>query len=124
MTDSSNHDGERPHVNRHARGKRPEFYETPGVDQLFSMVMVLASELTVMRDRIDAQERVASAQGVDLAAAIDALELGEDALHEREAWRQDFLNRLFYVAQKDVAEVAARETADGFTETIRDIAVN
>lgn len=124
MTDDSSEGGERPHVNRHSRGKRPEFYSTPGVDQLFSMVMVLASELNVMRDRIDAQERVAKEQGVDLAAAIDGLELGENALQEREAWRQDFLNRLFYVAQKDVAEVAGRETTDGFTETIRDIAVN
>ena len=124
MTDDSSESGERPHVNRHSRGKRPEFYDTAGVDQLFSMVMVLASELNVMRDRIDAHERVAREKGVDLAAAIDGLELDEDALQEREAWRQDFLNRLFYVAQKDVAEVAASETADGFTETIRDIAVN
>ncbi|MEQ8515924.1 MAG: hypothetical protein RIC38_10005 [Chromatocurvus sp.] len=125
MTDSTQgHDGDRPHVNRHAKGKRPEFYDTPGVDQLFSMVMVLASELTVMRDRIDAQERVARQQGVDLAAGIETLELDEEALHEREAWRQDFLRRLFYVAGKDAAEVAARETATSFTETIRDIAVN
>lgn len=125
MTDSTHDNGAgRPHVNRHAKGKRPEFYDTPGVDQLYSMVMVLASELTVMRDRIDAQERVAKQQGVDLAAAIDALELDDAALHDREAWRQDFLNRLFYMAQKDAAEVAARETADGYTETIRDIAIN
>lgn len=125
MTDSTQgNEGDRPHVNRHARGKRPEFYDTPGMDQLFSMVMVLASEMTVMRDRIDAQERVARQQGLDLAAGIEALELDEDALHEREAWRQDFLSRLFYVAGKDAAEVAAQETATSFTETIRDIAVN
>lgn len=124
MTDNQhNSGGDRPQVNRHARGKRPGFYDTPGVDQLFSMVMVLASELTVMRDRMDAQERVALQQGVDLAAAIDDLELDEDALQEREAWRQDFFNRLFYVAQKDVAEAAARETSTGFSETIRDIAM-
>ena len=52
---------------RHARGKRPEFYDTPGLDQAMSMIMVLANEISVIHDRLDSSERVAKAHGLDLA---------------------------------------------------------
>ncbi len=109
-------------VNRHAKGKRPSFYESKGEDQLMSMVMVLASELNVLRDRVDAQERVAKQHGIDLAAGIEKLELDEDALHEREAWRQGFMSRLFYIARKEAHEASEGETSKGFNSTIEEIA--
>jgi len=113
---------ERPHVIRHSRGKRPEFYDTPGLDHAMSMIMVLASELTVLRDRLDSAERVAKAQGLDLAAGIEALQLDQDALEAREAWRQDFLSRLFYLTSKDSAEAAEAQTSDAYQQTIREVA--
>lgn len=109
-------------INRHAKGKRPTFSESKGVDQLTSMVMVLASELTVLRDRMDAQERVAKHHGIDLAAGIDELTLDEAALQEREAWRQAFMQRLFYLATKEAQEAAMGETKTGYTSAIDDIA--
>lgn len=115
---------DRPHVIKDAKGKRPQFYEQPGVDQLMSMVMVLAGEVCMLRDRMDAQERVARAQGIDLAAGIEALELDEAALQAREAYRQDFLDRLFYLARKEANEAAAQENDESYRATIADIAVN
>jgi hypothetical protein len=112
----------RPHVIRDAKGKRPEFFDAPGLDQAMSMIMVLASELTVLRDRLDSAERVAKGQGIDLAAGIEALELDQASLETREAWRQDFLGRLFYVARKDASEAAAAESAEGYRQVIEDIA--
>jgi hypothetical protein len=113
---------ERPHVIRHARGKRPEFYETPGLDQAMSIIMVLASELSTLRDRLDSAERVAKANGLDLAAGIETLVLDQDALEEREARRQDFLGRLFYLTSKDAAEAAEAQTAEGYRKTIEEVA--
>ncbi len=117
-------DDTRPHVIRDARGKRPDFYPTEGLDHAMSMIMVLANELSVLHDRLDSAERVAKAQGMDLAAGIEALVLDQDALEAREAWRQDFLARLFYLARKDASEAAQADTEDGFRRTIEDIAVN
>jgi hypothetical protein len=113
---------ERPHAIRHARGKRPEFYGTPGLDHAMSMIMVLASELNVLRDRLDSAERVAKAQGLDLAAGIEALQLDQQALEEREAWRQDFFARLFYLTTKDAAEAAEAQTTDAYNRTIEEVA--
>lgn len=115
---------DRPHVIKDAKGKRPQFFPTEGVDQLLSMVMVLANEVAVLHDRIDAGERVAKQHGIDLAAGIEALTLDPAALEAREAWRQDFLDRLFYLARKEASEAAAAETEEGFRATIADIAVN
>jgi len=113
---------ERPHTIRHARGKRPEFYTTPGLDQAMSMIMVLANEMAVLHDRLDSAERVAKASGIDLAAGIEALQLDQDALETREAWRQDFLGRLFYLQLKDADEARNAATREGYDATIADIA--
>ena len=115
-------DDYRPQVIRDARGKRPEFYPTQGLDHAMSMIMVLANELSVLHDRLDSAERVAKAQGLDLAAGIEALELDQAALEAREAWRQDFLARLFYLARKEANEAAEAETEQDYRTTIEDIA--
>jgi hypothetical protein len=112
----------RPHAFRHARGKRPQFYDTAGLDQAMSMIMVLANELCVVRDRLDSAERVAKASGLDLATGIETLEFDQAALEEREERRQEFLRRLFYVQLKDADEAAQAQTAESFTRTIEEIA--
>ncbi|MDE1149797.1 MAG: hypothetical protein PW843_24870 [Azospirillaceae bacterium] len=113
---------ERPHVVKDAKGKRPNFYDTPGLDQAVSMIMVLANELSVLRDRLDSAERVAKAGGLDLAAGIETLVLDQAALEEREARRQDFLERLFYLQRKEAAEAAQAETTERFNSAIDEIA--
>jgi hypothetical protein len=113
-----------PEIIKDARGKRPDFYESEGVDNLLSMVMVLASEVTVLRDRIDSHERVAKAAGIDLSAGVEDLELDEEALQSRESWRQSFFERLFYLARKQANEAQASETRESYRKTIEDIAVN
>lgn len=112
-----------PRVIRDAKGKRPAFYGTPGLDQAMSMILVLASEVAVLHDRLDSAERVAKHRGVDLAAEIEALALDTAARESREAWRQDFLSRLYYVLRKEAGEAAAGDTHTGYRQTIEDIAV-
>ncbi|PVX30713.1 hypothetical protein [Sphingomonas pokkalii] len=116
MTDTSK-------MRRDARGKRPGFYDTPGMDQVMSMVMVLASEVSVLADDIDLMQRVAAGQGIDLKAGMAAIELDQAALEEREARRQALLDRLFYLMRKEAHELAAQETSDSYIRTIDEIAL-
>lgn len=113
---------DQPKVIRDAKGKRPEFFETPGVDHAMSMIMVLANEMSVLRDRLDSAERVAKANGMDLAAGIESLHLDQEALEERELRRQDFLGRLFYMMRKEADEAAKGVSAANYNATIEDIA--
>lgn len=108
---------------RDAKGKRPQFYDSPALDQMMSMLMVLAGEVSVLADHIDSIERVAAKNGLDLAGGIATLELDQAALEQRESRRQAMLDRLFYVMRKQAAEAAAAETAEGYLKTIDEIAV-
>ncbi|TRW14426.1 hypothetical protein [Glacieibacterium frigidum] len=110
-------------MTRSAQGKRPHFYETPALDQMMSMIMVLAGEVSVLADHIDSIERVAAANGLDLRAGIASLALDQVALEEREARRQALLGRLFYLMRKEAAEAEAAETAEGYAAVIDEIAV-
>ena len=111
-------------LERNARGKRPLFYDTPGMDEAMSMILVLANELSVVRDRLDSVERVAAAKGLVLEAEIEAYEPDQPVLEARELRRQDFLARLYYLARKQAAEVAGGDSAERYTSAIDDIAVN
>lgn len=107
---------------RHAKGKRPNFYETPGLDQAMSMILVLASEFAALRERIDTLEHVLSDHGIDAAAAIEAHVPSTEVLAARERWRQAFLARLYYLARKDAADAARGDTDSRFRDTIEAIA--
>ncbi|MEY2884604.1 MAG: hypothetical protein RL490_2328 [Pseudomonadota bacterium] len=107
-------------LRRNARGKRPQFHDAPGLDQAMSMILVLAQEFSALRDRLDTVERVASAAG--LGAAIEAYRPPQAVLEEREARRQAFLERLYYLARKDAAEAAENDSSELFTAALDDIA--
>jgi hypothetical protein len=110
-------------VIRNARGKRPQFYATPGLDQAMSMIMVLANELMVVRDRLDTVEQVAAGKGLVLDAEIEAYEPDQAVLERREARRQDFLDRLYYLARKEAAELATNDTGERYRQALDAIAV-
>lgn len=111
-------------LERNARGKRPIFYDTPGLDEAMSMIMVLANELSVVRDRLDTVEKVAAAKGILLDADIEAFEPDHATLEARELRRQDFLARLFYLARKQAAELQTNDSAERYSKALDDIAVN
>lgn len=111
-------------LERNARGKRPQFYDSPGLDEAMSMIMVLAGDLMVLRDRLDTVEKVAAAKGIVLDAEIEAFEPDQPTLEARELRRQDFLARLFYLARKQAAELQTGDSAERYSSALDDIAVN
>lgn len=111
-----------PSLPRTIRGTRPTFFETPGVDDAFSMILVLAQEFTIMRERMDTAERIMARHGIDLATEIDAMPLEEDLLKQREADRQAFYDRLFFIQKQRRAELDARHSDASFLETIEKVA--
>ena len=111
-----------PKVNREARGKRPMFYEAEGLDQAMSMILVLAEEMMVMRDRFDTMERIAAAKGLVLEQEIEDYQPDQGVLAAREQRRQDFLARLYYLMRKEAKELADNDSAERYTKALDDIA--
>lgn len=109
-------------MKRESRGKRPQFYEKPALDQMMSMIMVLAGECSVLADEVDSMKRVFANRGIDLAGEMAALRLDEAALEAREARRQQMLGRLFYLVRKEAAEAAGNETSETYVAALDEIA--
>jgi len=55
-----------------ASGRRPAFFGQDGVDQLASMVLELATELWVVKERLYAIEAAAQGLGLPLRQAVEA----------------------------------------------------
>lgn len=111
-----------PSLPRTVRGTRPAFFETPGVDDAMSMILVLAQELTVLRERLDSAERVMARRGIDLATDIEALELDDELLKAREIERQAFYDRLFFIHKQRRAELEQKHSEKTYLDTLDKVA--
>lgn len=111
-----------PVLPRTIRGKRPEFFATEGVDEVMSMVLVLAQEMAVMRERLDTAERVMARRGIDLAAEIEAFEADQTVLREREEALQSFYERLFYFSRQRKFELENQFGDEEYIGTLKEVA--
>jgi hypothetical protein len=105
---------------RTPKGIKPAYFADPATDKLLQMVITLAGELSVMRDRLDLVERVAEAGGAFDRAAIERFALSAEAVAERDAARQDFIARVLRVVQQDLEQITNPD-ARGFAELVAEL---
>lgn len=108
--------------NKIIKGKRPVIYETPGVDYLMHMVMVLAQELAVSRDRLDTLEQVAAENACFTQADIEGYRPSQAVLEKREADRQQLFSSLFSILSQEAADLQNGETDKKFKQVIAELA--
>jgi len=101
---------------RHTRNSRPQFFADQGVDQMMSVVLGIAQELSVLRDRVDSIERLLDAKGSVTRAELEAFRPDAGAEAERQQRRADYLQRIFrairHEAGQYTSEDAERHTAE------------
>lgn len=107
---------------RFSRGKRPDFYQVEGVDEAMSMILTLASEFTIMRDRMETIELLLAKNGQLTSLDVDNFEADAELLSKRDERRQDFLERLYYLTLKRAHEQASSETEKGYFDKLNEIA--
>lgn len=108
--------------NRTIKGKRPSFYESPGVDYLMHMVMVLTQELSVTRDRLNTLEHLVAEKGVLKRTEFNDFTPDQACLEERETNRQALLANLFSVMDQEAAELANKDDKERFDKVIAETA--
>ncbi len=89
-------------LKRKAKGERPYFFEDPSVDKLLAMLMGLAGEVSVLRDRLDTVERLAEQNRLFTRAEIENYQPDEAALKERAARRELFLGEITRIIQAEL----------------------
>lgn len=85
-----------------AKGKRPAYFEDPAVDRLLSIVMALAGEVSVLKERQDTVERLLDERGVVRRGDIEAYRPSRDAAYERGLVTREYVARVMRGVQQDM----------------------
>jgi len=80
---------------RHTKGKRPYFFDDPSVDQMMTFVVEMATEISVLADRVDTLERLLERNGVVAQGAVEAYRPDDTVEKERAARRDGLVKRIF-----------------------------
>jgi hypothetical protein len=110
-----------PPLSRAIAGKRPDFHDAKAVDRLITMVLTLAQELSVLRDRVDTMERLGAAAGWLAPGAIEAYDPPTEVRASREARREAEIERLFYALRQDLFDLETGQTRDDYWSAVRAI---
>ena len=86
-------------------GKRPYFTD-PDTERVLTIVMAVATELAVLRQRLDTVERLLETHGTITRADIEAFEPDKQAADERGAWTQEYLTRILRIMQQEREAIA------------------
>jgi hypothetical protein len=78
-----------------AAGKRPAFFEEPGMDQLVSMMLELAAEVWVVKERVFVLESVLGQHGIAARDAVEAYVPTADEQQTLAAMRAAMTAQLF-----------------------------
>ena len=89
-----------------AKGKRPKYLGEDSSDHLLSMIMVLAEELAVSRERADTLERLLETHGVVSRQEIDGFIPSSAVGTERQIKHSDFISRLLRSLRHEVDALA------------------
>jgi hypothetical protein len=84
-----------------ARGKRPWFLEDKDSERVLTIVMALAQEVSVMRQRLDTVERLLETKEMITRADIEGFAPSKDEAAERGAWNQEFIARILRIVQQE-----------------------
>ncbi|MCY1672680.1 hypothetical protein OVA07_16905 [Novosphingobium sp. SL115] len=85
----------------------------PMDEQLLAMIVGLTSEVTILRARLDAAERLLEASGALTPGAIDGYEPDAAAEAAREAYRRATLNKVFRPLREAAQAELATTTSAG-----------
>ena len=86
---------------RQTKGKRPGFFEDPATDQVMTFVLELATELAVVRERLDTVECLLDRQGSVTRDDIEAYEPSSEEEQRRKEWLEDYYARVLRLHPAD-----------------------
>ena len=92
---------------KRAKGKRPEYFDDPALDRLYSVVFALAAEVSALRERQDTIERLLDAKGTLRREDIESYEPDREAGEERGLATRAYVARIMRGFQQEVEAMAA-----------------
>lgn len=109
MSEGATYDKMRARV---PKGERPTFFPDPAVDRLWWVMLAMLGEMSVLRDRLDAHERLAERHGVYTASDVDEFQPTEEEAQARAEQREAMVERALRSVTIEL-EAARRAGAKG-----------
>lgn len=91
------------------KGKRPYFLDARDSERLLTIVMTLAQEVSVLRERMDTIERLLEKKKTISRKDIETFAPTKAEAAERGAWTQEFLARLLRNLQQEREALSAQD---------------
>ena len=94
-----------------AKGKRPDTLHDFNAERTLSILMAVAAEVSVVKERLDTIERLLEAKGSISRADIDAYQPSGDAAYQRALMAKEYVARIMRGMQQEMEamEVAGSE---------------
>jgi hypothetical protein len=94
---------------KRARGAHPVYFQDPMLDRFLTVLMTLAEEVSVLRERLDTVERIAASKGLVTPEEIEAYQPDEQVAAEREEQRTAYVERLLRVFIEEAEQTEPAE---------------
>lgn len=92
---------------RRAKGRRPDYFDDPAIDRLFSLTLALAAEVSVLRERLDTVERLLDANGTLKRQQTENYQPDRQAGEERGLATRAYIARIMRGFSQEVEAMAA-----------------
>lgn len=113
---------DRVRISRTAKGERPQNFSDPAIEKVLGIALSLASEVSVLRDRLETIERLMDTRGILPRDAIDAYEPSRQERDERAARRMEYLGRVLQTVRRELDELESGRVARPLADIIADYA--
>lgn len=94
---------------KRAKGKRPDYFADPALDRLYSVVMALSAEVSVLRERNDTLERVLEGNKALTREQIESFVPDRAAGQERGLATRAYIARVMRGFQQEVEAMEAQD---------------
>lgn len=105
-----------------AKGKRPDTLNDYNAERTLSIVMALAGEIAVVKERLDTVERLLETKGSLTRADIETYAPDRDAAYERALMTKEYVARIMRGMQQEMEamEAAPEPSLDELNIRMRD----
>lgn len=102
-----------------AKGKRPVFFNDPQIDKMVGIVMALAGEVSVLRERLDTIERLIEWKGPFSRQEIETYRPDPRTMEERERWRAEYIARILRVVHEELEAIERGEEPESYESIVQ-----
>lgn len=92
-----------------SKGARPYFFESKETERVMNIAMAIATEVAVVRERMDTIERLLEAKGILTQNEIEQFVPTDEQAEERQLWHTKYSARILRIIQQELDAIAHPE---------------